>query len=411
MKRELNICIVSREYPPETLWGGIGTFTYNLAHGLNSIGHNVDIVAFTPGQESHSDDEGISVYRISSPRLPLDKRTLWEYCVIALFPFAFFYSLKIKKKIEELDATRHYDVIDFPEHIGEGFFTVRANKYPSFVRLYTPLSLIGKLGLHRVSNVLDYYLLGLIEKSSIKRATVVNSPSNNLAQFVKKEFRVERNIELIYNPIDTDRFSPKPTAEESTDEILKVLFVARLLDRKGAHILARAVPKVVEKVKNVKFIIIGNDDRGVEGFKSMKEFMLHVFKENDVMEFVEFIDWVPYDKLEEVYRGADISILPALYDNSPYTCLEAMSCGVPVIATTAGGMPEYVDDGKNGIIIAPNDVDALAEALKELLSDAKKRRDYGIKAREKAVREFKREVVAKKITRLYLEAIESFKGR
>jgi glycosyltransferase involved in cell wall biosynthesis len=409
MNNRLNICIVSREYPPETLWGGIGTFTYNLAHGLNNIGHKVHVVAFTLGEDSSSDDNGIDIHRISSPKSPFKGKTLWDHVPTALSPFAFFYSHKIQKKIESLHKDKKFDVIDFPEHIGEGFFSIRKKLLPSLVRLYTPLSLIGLLGLQRTTNWFDYYLFGLMEKSSIRRATVVNSPSKALAELVKKEFRVKSEIEIIYNPINTDLFAPKSNIIKQASDVVKVLFVGELTDRKGLHVLARAIPIVTKKVEKVRFTILGNDREGVEGFKSMKEFMLCIFNREGVTGQVEFIGRVPYERLPDIYNGADISVVPSLYDNSPYTCLEALSCGLPVVGTSAGGMPEYIDNGENGLIVPPNNPNALAEALIELSLDAEKRKLYSNNARKKAVSVFKREEVAKKITALYLNAIDLFK--
>ena len=408
MGKKLKICIVSREYPPHTLWGGIGTFTYNLAHGLKNVGHDVDVLAFTLWEEEHAEDNGIHVHRISSPKVPFKQKTYWDYATSALSPFAFFYSFKIRKKIEALHRERDYDVIDFPEHIGEGFFTALTKKYPTLVRLFTPLSLIGHMGLNRSTNALDYFLFGLMEKSSIRQATAINAPSRNLAELVGKAFRIRRPIEVIYNPIDSDKFSPDPGVHTNSDGLVKVLFVGRLEDRKGVHILARAIPRVVLKAKNARFIILGSDCRGVNGFHSMKDFMLQIFREQGVAEHVEFRDPIPYDTLPALYNSADISVVPSLYDNSPYTCLEAMSCGLPVVSTSAGGMQEYIDHGKNGIIVPPSDVKALAEALTALLLDPAKRQAYGIAAREKAVQEFKREVVAAKLTRLYLRTIEKY---
>lgn len=404
----LNLCIVSREYPPETLWGGIGTFTYNLAHGLSSIGHKVDVVAFTFGEETVEEDNGINVHRIRSPKIPFAQKTMWDYVGTALSPFAFFYSIKVSKKIAELNKEKNYDVIDFPEHIGEGYYFIKQNKLPSLVRLYTPLSLIGDLGMNRTTNRVDYKLFGMMEKYSIKKATIINSPSKALADLVKKTFDIKKNIELIYNPIDTNKFSPNLKRNSKIRNVVKVLFVGALTDRKGLHILARAIPKVLSTVNNIEFTIVGGDSKGVNGWKSMKEYIVHVISAAGSAQKVKFIDRVEYDKLPKLYGDADISVVPSLYDNSPYTCLESMSCGVPVVGTSAGGMPEYIDNGINGIIVSPENVEQLAEGIITLSVNVEKRERFSIRAREKSVKEFKREVVAKKITGLYLKAGRMF---
>ena len=406
MGKTLNICIVAREYPPETLWGGIGTFTYNLAQGLKNIGHNVDVLAFTFGDETSCDDNGVTVHRIQSPRVPFSNKTYWDYVHSMLSPFAFFYSCKVRNKIEEFHQQRKYDVIDLPDHIGEGFFTVRRNRFPTLVRLYTPLSLIGLLGLHKTTNSLDYYLFGLMERSSIKNSTIINSPSKALSGLVKKEFKIDRDIEIIYNPIDTVKFKPEEKTDLSKNGKIRVLYVGGLTDRKGAHILAQSIPKILEKNDSIEFTIIGNDAKGINGFNSMIDYMNDIFNRNGVQDKVILKDPIPYDELPKIYNNADISVVPSLYDNSPYTCLEAMSCGLPVVGTSAGGMPEYIDDGQNGLIIPPEDADALVAAVVRLAEDKDRLAEFGKSARDKSVREFKRETVAEKITELYLEAME-----
>jgi glycosyltransferase involved in cell wall biosynthesis len=402
-EKKLNICIIAREYPPETLWGGIGTFTYNLAHGLNEIGHRVDVLAFTFGSESTIDDNGVTIHRIPSPKLPFSRKSYWDLVGSALFPFAFLYSYKIRNKINDLSVNRKYDVLDFPEHIGEGFFTILSNRYPSLVRLYTPLSLIGELGLNRSTNKVDYFLFGLMEKYSIKKGTIVNSPSKALATLVGKKFKIKRTIDLIYNPIDTSKFLPKD-GRQIGDKI-KVLFIGRLSDRKGVHVLARAIPKVLKINSNFEFTIIGGDDKGVDGFESMKDFMNNIFDKNGVTNCVILKGVVPYEELPNVYNNADISVVPSLYDNSPYTCLEAMSCGLPVISTSSGGMPEYIDDNVNGKIVPPGDIDALAAAILWFAKDTGRIVEFGNRAREKSILEFRRGAVAGKISKLYQESI------
>lgn len=409
----MKVCLVSREYPPETMWGGIGTFTYNLAHGLKNIGHEVDVLAFSCGADNvQQSDKGITIHRISSPRIPFSSKNWWEFSRYALAPFAFLYSYKIMRTLDILCREKNYDVIDFPEHIGEGYCSALLRKWPCFVRLYTPLSLIGELGLRRATNRLDYFFIKMAEKSSIKNAILVNSPSRNLASLVQEKFKFKNDVSIVYNPIDTDKFSPSAEmGSPPADDRITVLFAGRLEDRKGAHILARAIPEIIKADSRVDFVFLGRDCCGVNGHASMKQYIISVLKNHDLLNHVKFVDAVPYDQLVAQYRSADILAVPSLYDNSPYTCLEAMSCGIPVVGTSAGGMPEYIDDGKNGLIVPPGDSHQLAVALLSLVQDTSRRRQFGMEARNKVLSVFKREVVAAEMTRFYERGLATISSR
>lgn len=408
----MKICLVSREYPPETMWGGIGTFTYNLAHGLKNIGHEVDVLAFTSGIDGlRQSDEGITIHRISSPRIPFTKKTWWEFSRYALSPFAYLYSYKIMQTLDVLNRENHFDVIDFPEHIGEGYFSALFRKWPCFIRLYTPLSLIGELGLRRATNRLDYFLIKVAEKSSIKNAILVNSPSRNLASLVQTKFKFKKEVSIVYNPIDTEKFSPTTEKHSHSGERIKVLFAGRLEDRKGAHILARAIPEIIKANAEVDFIFLGRDCCGIDGYASMKQYIINILDNHGLRNHVTFIDPVPYDQLVTQYRSVDILAVPSLYDNSPYTCLEAMSCGIPVVGTSAGGMPEYIDDGQNGLIVPPDNPQQLAAALISLVQNSPKRMRFGAAARHKVLSVFKREVVATEMVTLYQRGLATMPSR
>jgi glycosyltransferase involved in cell wall biosynthesis len=307
-----------------------------------------------------------------------------------------------------LSLQKQYDAIDFPEHIGEGFFSILLHRWPSLVRLYTPLSLIGELGLRRSTNYIDYFLIGILEKYSVKKANVVNSPSRNLANLVAEKFQLNRSIEIIYNPIDTDKFAPRRSLQSNIGEMSNVLFVGRLEDRKGAHVLSHAIPLVVKSYPMVHFTFLGSDSHGIQGAPSMKKYIIDVLRDKGGLSNTSFHSAVAYDELADYYCGADIMVVPSLYDNSPYTCLEAMSCGIPVIGTSAGGMSEYIDDKRCGIIVPPGDAQSLARAILDLCFDREKRITYGLAARDKVLRFFQREIVAQSITKLYDLAKERF---
>lgn len=141
----------------------------------------------------------------------------------------------------------------------------------------------------------------------------------------------------------------------------------------------------------------------------MLAYLKHILKENNCESSVLFVPRIPLTELPAYYRSADISVVPSLYDNSPYTCLEAMSCGKAVIGTSAGGTREYIVDGDSGVIVPPRDSEALANALVKLLQDKPYRDFLSKNARERVLNSFQRKKIAADTALLYEQAIQRFK--
>jgi glycosyltransferase involved in cell wall biosynthesis len=94
------------------------------------------------------------------------------------------------------------------------------------------------------------------------------------------------------------------------------------------------------------------------------------------------------DDVESLLAAADLFLLPSDEEAFGLAALEAMSCGAPVIATTAGGVPEVVEDGKTGFLLAPGDVDGMARATLALLTDGPRLAEFREAARRRAVEQF-----------------------
>jgi hypothetical protein len=111
------------------------------------------------------------------------------------------------------------------------------------------------------------------------------------------------------------------------------------------------------------------------------------------------------------YRAADICVLPSLYDNAPMTVIEAMSCGKPVVATSAGGAKEYAIHEMCGLIVPPADSEALAQALSKLIIEDELRAKMGNAARSRAVKYFSVQQTASETVKLYEKAIALYAER
>lgn len=112
-------------------------------------------------------------------------------------------------------------------------------------------------------------------------------------------------------------------------------------------------------------------------------------------------------RLRELYRTSDVFVLPTLSDTSSWVCLEAMASGLAVVSTRVGGIPDLIDDGRTGLLVAPADKASLTDAMARLLGDPALRRQMGRLGREKVEREFNAAVNVPRILGLMKQAVDS----
>jgi glycosyltransferase involved in cell wall biosynthesis len=122
--------------------------------------------------------------------------------------------------------------------------------------------------------------------------------------------------------------------------------------------------------------------------------------------------FVAQNDLVALYHAADLCVVPSiLYESFSYTCLQAMACARPVVATTMGGIPEVVIDGETGLLVPPGDAVGLAAALQRLIGDARLRSRLGRAGRERAVQLYAHRTVAQQNLAVYAEVIYRQHGR
>ena len=406
----MRICLISREYPPETGFGGIATFSQHLALGLKELGHDVEVVALAKEVARTIEQDGVRVHRVLPTKLPGDMG-----CVAFGMPYSRYVlqtSTALWEKFFQLHEERPFDVVDTPELLAEGLVPGVTKAAPLVVRLYTPHSKFIVEGLHNVTPSFDHQFVAMLERVAMVAADAITSPSDDLADFVADDLSYPRHeIRIIRNPIDPVKFSPEGPLAVPPDGRLTVLFVGRLEERKGIRYLIEAVPKVVAQYPNVRFVIVGDDTNNGKGQKSVRAELNQQIAEQGCLENLIFIPRVALDELPAYYRSADICVVPSVYDNSPYTSLEAMACGRPVVGTSAGGTKEYVLDGESGIIVPTKDGAALATAILRLLKDDAERLAMGKAARQRAVDKFQRTEIARQMVELYESAGKRFVAR
>jgi glycosyltransferase involved in cell wall biosynthesis len=183
-----------------------------------------------------------------------------------------------------------------------------------------------------------------------------------------------------------------------------VLFVGRLEKRKGLETLFKAIPLVLEEVPDAQFHIVGKDTNLAPNGGSYRDYLLQNL-DKKYHKNVRFVGYVNDNELKDFYRNCDIFVAPSLYESFGLIYLEAMAWGKPVIGCDVGGVPEIVEDGETGILIPPEDENALAEAIINL-KDEKLRAKMGEQARKKIKERYTREKMALNSSEIYREIVK-----
>jgi glycosyltransferase involved in cell wall biosynthesis len=214
---------------------------------------------------------------------------------------------------------------------------------------------------------------------------------------------VRTAMTTIYNGVDGELFRPsgRDDADPST-----ILYVGRVEERKGVHVLLDAFEQVISKqVPDARLKIVGPHsywDARPSGYYTT---LAERCRSNPRIE-LHGPTYVDRD-LAAVYRSATVSVVPSVFPEAlGLTSLEAQASGVPVVVSDAGGLPETVAPGESGLVFENRRSDQLAGHIVELLLNQTRRRAMGAAAREWAMRTFSWEVIAGQLERVYWEALE-----
>jgi len=232
-----------------------------------------------------------------------------------------------------------------------------------------------------------YNLLRRVVRPLVQRYTAV---SQDLAQWLRDTIGVDPSrIRQIYNGVDAAAFSPRGGERPSlappgllSGETLIIGTVGRLAAVKDQRTLLEAFARVVAnepgRRETLRLVIVGDGS-----LRSDLE------RESQRLGIAPLV-WFAGDRQDvaDLLRLFDVFVLPSLAEGISNTVLEAMSSGLPVVATRVGGNPELVDDGETGTLVPPGRPDLLASALGELIDDPQRRRLFGARGRDEVTRRF-----------------------
>lgn len=235
------------------------------------------------------------------------------------------------------------------------------------------------------------YLYALREKFENAEFVITNTRYNQeyIQSLVTERHR--EKIELVYNGIDLDKFTPRLEPSNHLTPV-RLLCVARLIEQKGFPYLLEALALLKKKGLQFSCDIIGGPEQPRYTDYLVQVRKLH--RKLGLEDCVFFLGSQPFRVVMKKFAEADIFVLPCVIakdgsrDITPNSLIEAMAMKLPVISTHITGIPEIVEDGISGLLVQPNDVDAVAEALERLIHDPKLRVELGEAGRRRVEQRF-----------------------
>ena len=378
----MKILFFNYEYPP--LGGGAANATFFiLREYTKNDSLEVDLITSSIDGDYHLENAGKNV-RIH--RLPIgkNKHNLHFQSQKELIVYAwkaFFFANKLVKK-------NRYDVT-------HSFFTVPCGAISWALWLRYKIPYIISLRGSDVPGYSDrfgfiYKTISFFIKHIWNKSVAVVANSKGLKNLAHKTDS-KQEIGVIYNGIDIDEFKADTLIKEE-GKIYLTVGATRVTTRKGIDYLIEAVDLLKEKFPNIFLEIMGEGDA--------KNDLENKTKNLGLEKKVKFLGRVPREKTFSYYQKADIFVLPSLNEGMSNAMLEALSSGLPIVATNTGGADELVRDGVNGSIVKMKDARDLAEKLEKIISNKELREQMGRESR-KIAEKMSWEKVAKQYVNLY----------
>ncbi|HKG35297.1 MAG TPA: glycosyltransferase family 4 protein [Solirubrobacterales bacterium] len=353
------VLILSWEYPP-LIEGGLARHVRKLSEALVENGHEVHVLT-RGGEESPAEDtgSGVAIHRIREPKRPTD---LSEFVAWVERMNSDMLAAGV-----ELGDRFDFDLVHGHDWLVAGACDHLAKRFGA--PLVTTIH-ATEHGRHQgwVDKHPQSYIHG-VEQWITNRSERVIACSYYMREQIADIFGVEEErVSVIPNGIDPEDLPAPDVAEMRRlrgefarwDEKL-VLLIGRLVYEKGFQLALEAMPRVVAEVPNTRFLVAGSGTHEAELHRQAEE--------QGLMSHGTFLGWIGDDVLQALYRIADLTVVPSIYEPFGLVALEAMASGCPCIVADTGGLREVVPHEEAGLRFRARDPEALAEVAIRVLSD------------------------------------------
>ena len=383
--------------------GGQGVYTRHLTRELVRLGHSVEVFAGPPWPQL---DEGVGFtpvpsldlyrspdpFRIPSPRELRTVADLGEYAITVTGGFGEPWAFA--RRVRRLLASRRgdFDLVHDDQCLAGGIAALTGDGWPVLETLHHPITVDRRIALEHATSwwqrysTARWYGFLRMQVRVARRLPAVLTVSHNSREDIHAQMGVALE-RLTVVPVGVDHTVFRPYEDVAPRPGRLMVTTSSDVAMKGLVPLLEAVAKLRTE-RDVDLVVVGRPTPGGRVARTIERLGL-----GDV---VRTVTGVSDEELARLYGEAEVAVVPSLYEGFSLPAIEAMSCGVPVVATTGGALPEVVGrSGETGLLVEPNDPEALAGAIRELLDDPARRARLGARGRERVTERFTWEVTAR----------------
>ena len=396
----MHIVFVSQEYPPEK-HGGIGAQNRTKADALSARGHSVTVVTHSATEQREESLFGNTrVIRIPGydDRLPIHTEPArW-----------LTYSVRVAEELAKVHESHPIDLVDFAEWGAEGYaFLLNRTEFnyvPVVTQLHGPLVMFTHT-MDWPEKGSEFFRVGThMESTCLRLADAVYSSSQCSIDWCRDHYQLsDAGVPVLHTGIDSSIFRPRDVPREQRPTIV---FVGKLVENKGVVQLAEAASDLLSEFPDLQLWMLGG------GESAVIDRLQGIGRQASRNDFLQLRGFVSRENLPDILSRAHVFAAPSVYEGGPgFVYLEAMACGLPVIASSGSGTSEVITSGETGLLVPPNDTTALTEALRQLLSDASLRDSMGKRARDYVVAEADSQICLQRLVKFYEAVIARHERR
>jgi len=384
----MRICILTWEFPPRIV-GGIARHCEGLARALAHMGHEVHVFTLDfPGTPDYEEIDGVKVYR-----------TVTELGHPNFLTWTLLFNHFLEKRLGRVSQQVKFDILHIHDWLTApaGISFKYCVKKPMILTVHSTET--GRAqGIHGP----DSFAIDGVEWWATYEASKIIVTSGSMKGELCGHFHLPSDkIKIIPNAIDLTKYQmsvdPQSVRQRygvGSNEKL-VLCVGRLVPQKGIEHLIHAVPAIVWRHPEAKFVIVG------EGW--LKGHLEYLARSSGHGWKIRFTGFLPDLEVIALMTSADVLVIPSIYEPFGIVALEGMAAGVPVVASQVGGLAEVVEHDRTGILVYSRNPESIAWGVDRVLSAPDHSRWLTENARETIQKVYSWEGIAKKTIEVYKE--------